>query len=111
MFDNCEIGASWKKGIQSVFLQFWNASSGAPLGSPIPFGEILGEGPGGRVALKAGQFPQGFHGFRIIPVRPTAADLCAKLVANMSRKQWDEWISPDLEYQKACPELPIAPDE
>ena len=48
---------------------------------------------------------------RIIPVRPTAADLWAKLASNMSRKQWNEWIPPDLDYQKACPELPIASDD
>ena len=32
--------------------------------------------------------------------------LCDKLTTNMSRKQWREWISPDIEYIKLCPRLP-----
>ncbi len=40
---------------------------------------------------------------------PVAA-LCAKLTTNMSRRQWREWVSPDLGYIKVCPDLPIAPD-
>jgi hypothetical protein len=40
----------------------------------------------------------------------TPADLCAKLTVNMSHKQWNDWVSPDIEYIKACPDLPIAPD-
>ena len=105
--DDCQTGASWEDVSGDGHLQFWDVDSGTPLGNPIPKGSIIGSAEDGRVALTAEVFP----GFRIMSTRPTAADLCAKLVANMSRKQWDEWISPDLEYQKACPELPIAPDE
>jgi hypothetical protein len=36
--------------------------------------------------------------------------LCAKLTTNMSRKQWREWVSPDIDYIKTCPDLPVAPD-
>jgi hypothetical protein len=36
--------------------------------------------------------------------------LCAKLTTNMSHKQWRGWVSPDIGYIKACPDLPIAPD-
>jgi hypothetical protein len=36
--------------------------------------------------------------------------LCDKLTTNMSHKQWREWVSPDIEYIKACPSLPVAPD-
>ena len=38
-------------------------------------------------------------------------DLCAKLTANMSRKQWREWVSPDIPYLKICDDLPIPPDD
>jgi hypothetical protein len=31
--------------------------------------------------------------------------LCAKLTANMSHQQWRDWVSPDIEYQQACPNL------
>jgi WD40 repeat protein len=36
--------------------------------------------------------------------------LCAKLTTNMSHKQWRDWVSPDIDYIKACPDLPVAPD-
>ena len=39
-----------------------------------------------------------------------ASAMCAKLVTNMSHKQWREWVSPDIDYIKICPDLPIAPD-
>jgi hypothetical protein len=29
---------------------------------------------------------------------------------DMSHKQWREWVSPDIDYIKACPDLPVAPD-
>jgi len=32
------------------------------------------------------------------------------LATNMSHKQWRDWVSPDIDYIKACPDLPIAPD-
>ena len=104
--DDCQTGASWEDVSSDGHLQFWDVDSGTPLGNPIPKGSILGSGEDGRVALTA----EGFPGFRIMPSRPTAADLCAKLVSNMSRKQWNEWVSPDIPYQKACPDLPIQDD-
>jgi WD40 repeat protein len=36
--------------------------------------------------------------------------LCDKLVANMSHKQWRDWVSPDIPYITVCPGLRIAPD-
>ena len=36
--------------------------------------------------------------------------LCDKLTTNMSHKQWRDWVSPDIDYIKGCPDLPIAPD-
>jgi hypothetical protein len=45
---------------------------------------------------------------------PTYPDLtsamCAKLTTNMSRQQWRDWVSPDIDYIKICPGLPITPD-
>jgi hypothetical protein len=29
----------------------------------------------------------------------------------MSRKEWREWVSPDIKYECQCPGLPIAPDD
>jgi hypothetical protein len=36
--------------------------------------------------------------------------LSAKLTANMSRQQWRDWVSPDIDYIEVCPGLPILPD-
>jgi WD40 repeat protein len=36
--------------------------------------------------------------------------ICSKLVWNMSRKQWREWVSPVIPYQEQCPGLKIAAD-
>jgi WD40 repeat protein len=36
--------------------------------------------------------------------------LCAKLTHNFSRQQWRDWVSPDIDYIRPCPSLPI-PDE
>jgi len=33
---------------------------------------------------------------------PTSA-MCAKLTTNMSRQQWRDWVSPDIDYIKVCP--------
>ena len=38
-------------------------------------------------------------------------ELCAKVTRNMSRKQWRDWISPEIPYACQCPALPIPPDD
>ena len=35
-------------------------------------------------------------------------ELCTKITFNMSRKQWREWVSSEIEYIKQCPDLPIS---
>jgi S1-C subfamily serine protease len=39
-----------------------------------------------------------------------ANSLCDKLSANMSHKQWRDWVSPDIAYISVCSGLPIAAD-
>lgn len=41
---------------------------------------------------------------------PTASreQLCDKLTHNMSRAEWNQWVSPDIPYRKTCDKLPIA---
>jgi len=36
-----------------------------------------------------------------------ASAMCAKLSTNMSRRLWQAWVSPDIDYTEACPGLPI----
>ncbi|MUM16735.1 hypothetical protein FZI91_00605 [Mycobacterium sp. CBMA271] len=33
--------------------------------------------------------------------------LCDKLSSNMSREQWNRWVSPDIDYVVGCPDLPV----
>jgi hypothetical protein len=37
--------------------------------------------------------------------------MCAKLTTNMSRQQWRDWVSPDIDYINVCPDLPFRPTE
>lgn len=37
--------------------------------------------------------------------------LCEKTPYNMSRQQWREWVSPEIEYKCQCPGLPIPSDD
>jgi WD40 repeat protein len=41
---------------------------------------------------------------------PMAADeaLCGKLTQNMSRKDWSDWVSKDIPFERICDELPPA---
>ena len=46
----------------------------------------------------------------IEPLEAWANQLCAKLPRNMSRKEWREWVSPEIEYVAQCPGKPIPAD-
>ncbi|SNY80635.1 WD40 repeat [Nocardia amikacinitolerans] len=49
---------------------------------------------------------------RFWPVSTFDTDkLCAKMTYNMSREMWNKWVSPDIDYEKVCPDLPIAGEE
>ena len=48
---------------------------------------------------------------RLWPAYPDPVSaLCAKLTANMSHKQWRDWVSPDIDYIEVCPDLPSLAD-
>ncbi|ULE33460.1 nSTAND1 domain-containing NTPase [Mycobacterium sp. IDR2000157661] len=47
---------------------------------------------------------------RVWPAVAGPKELCDKLTENMSHKQWNEWVSADIEYIKICPDLPITPE-
>ena len=46
---------------------------------------------------------------RLWPGSATPQTLCDKLTSNMSRTQWDEWISPGVGYTAVC-KLPVLDD-
>ncbi|MEV3901101.1 TIR domain-containing protein [Mycobacterium sp. NPDC050551] len=47
---------------------------------------------------------------RVWPAVAGSQELCDKLTENMSHTQWNDWVSPDIDYIKVCPDLPIHPD-
>jgi hypothetical protein len=54
---------------------------------------------------------ESISGVRLWPTYPDPASaMCAKLTANMSHQQWRDWVSPNIDYIKVCPDLPVAPD-
>jgi hypothetical protein len=69
----------------------------APVGSHMGGRRILSGGSDGTVKVWPG---------------PAARrdELCATLTQSMSRPQWRDWVSPDIDYIKVCPDLPVAPD-
>ena len=90
----------------------WDAATGQPVGQPLT----------GHTSLvtSVAFSPDGTtHRLRqltttTVRVWPTYPDpasaMCAKLTTNMSHKQWRDWVSPDIDYIKVCPDLPVAPD-
>lgn len=44
---------------------------------------------------------------RAWPMTATPGSLCDKLTLNMSHQQWEEWVSPQVDYRPGCPDLPV----
>jgi WD40 repeat protein len=91
-------------------VRLWNADTGDPIGIPLT-GHTdavtsIAFSPDGRLVISGS--PDG--ALRLWPGRASTADLCAKLTANMSQKQWRDWVSPNIGYKDQCPGLPRAPD-
>jgi WD40 repeat protein len=89
-------------------VRLWDADAGKPIGKPLmgDFGiSSLAFSPDGRLLVTGGD------GVQLWPATATVDDLCHKLTANMSRRQWRDWISPDIDYMPICPGLPILADK
>jgi WD40 repeat protein len=94
-------------------LWIWDMQTRQPIGKPI-----LGQG-GGWVKSVA-YSPDGaklavaydYNNVVVWPGPKVWPDLlCAKLSLNMTRKEWREHVSTDIEYIPQCPDLPIPSDE
>jgi WD40 repeat protein len=91
-------------------VRLWDAGTGQPIGTPMTgHGESVYSvafSPDGR-QLVSGSLDRTLE---MWPGSVSADDLCAKLTANPSHKQWNDWITPDIDYIPVCPNLQPAPD-
>lgn len=90
--------------------RIWDVATGEAVGDPLTGHQKQVTGaeysPDGEVLATVG-----FDGaVRFWPATAAPEDLCDKLTENMSREQWNEWVSPDIDYITTCPDLPIAAD-
>ena len=89
-------------------VRIWDAETvqqvGAPLGAEFQTSEQLVISPDGQRIVAVNEAGK-------LTTWPGPAQwanlLCRKLSANMSRAQWNQWVSPDIEYVVACPDLPV----
>jgi WD40 repeat protein len=88
----------------------WNADTGQPIGAPLTghTDAVLGVAfsPDGHRLASASDDET----IRWWPAVAGPADLCSRLTANMSHKQWNGWVAPDIGYIQLCPNLPVPPD-
>lgn len=88
-------------------VRIWDVSKWQQVSEPL----VGGDSPAANVGFSAdgsGIFAGGGESAWRWPGPAMWPDLlCNKLSANMSRAQWRMWVSPDIDYIAACPELPI----
>ena len=90
-------------------LRLWDTAAGKPTANPQRQTDTLlgvAISPDGQLAASA-------NADGTLMLSPAIADtgqLCDKLSANMSHRQWNDWVSPGIDYITVCPGLPVAPD-
>jgi WD40 repeat protein len=96
-------------GSGDTTVRLWDVATGKQVGDPL-YGHTetvstVAFRPNGKSFASGSD--DGF--VRLWPATASPDELCAKLTENMSEKQWDDWVSPHIDYVKTCPDLPIAP--
>ena len=90
-------------------VRLWDVATGLPIG--VLF-QNEDEGVGGVGYSADGRFVVAATKKDGLLAWPGAARwpelLCGKLTRNMSHQQWNDWISPEIDYRKQCPSLPVS---
>jgi WD40 repeat protein len=98
-------------GSNDKTVRVWDADTGQPIGQPMTGHteavKRVAYSPD-RNTIASGGYDQTVRLWHTYP--DPASTMCQKLSTNMSHKQWRDWISPDIDYIKVCPDLPVAPD-
>ncbi|MFG1783813.1 TIR domain-containing protein [Rhodococcus oryzae] len=93
-------------------IRLWNAETGAPIGEPLGTSIVQSVDFRSDGSVVSGGLDSTVRLWRTPP--PDPADwpdaLCDKLTRNMSHDEWDAWVSPDEDYVKVCPDLPVPED-
>jgi len=90
-------------------LRLWDTATGQPTASPQTGSDSITSvavSPDGWLTASASLDGT----VRLSPAIAAPSQLCDKLPANMSHKQWRDWVSPAIPYIILCPGLAIAPD-
>ncbi|WP_077040002.1 TIR domain-containing protein [Rhodococcus sp. MTM3W5.2] len=96
-------------------IRLWNADTGEPIGEPMRghIGQALSVdfSPDGR-SIVSGGADHTVRLWSVPPLDPTEwpKALCDKLTRNMSKSEWNAWVSPDADYAATCPDLPVPDD-
>jgi tetratricopeptide (TPR) repeat protein len=103
-------GSRIASGSRDGTVRAWDARNGRPLGPPLtahPRIRSVAFSPDGQQLASAGND----GAIRLWPGAALAEMLRAKLTANLSRRQWREWVSPHIDYSPPCPDLPMPSDD
>ncbi|HTH86991.1 TIR domain-containing protein [Mycobacterium sp.] len=97
-------------GSSDTTVRLWDADTGEPIGDPLTghtdaVESVAFDPDGKRIVSGAAD-----KTLRLWPAYADTKMLCGKLTTNMTHSQWQDWVSPDIDYIRVCPDLPVAPD-
>ncbi|MGW6422263.1 WD40 repeat domain-containing protein [Nocardia sp. NPDC055053] len=94
--------------IKTSELQLREVQTGRPVGNPMTghTGAVLGlafTAHGSHIVSRGAD-----DGWMLWPgPNKCSEELCDELIANMTRAEWDEWVSPTIDYRAPCPMLDV----